>query len=119
MGKNFYLDEPCTVKGFLSVTDTSLVWKDRPVEFDIKLTQGVTTSHQAQYTWTVPSGVWTHRKSLFQGDPEELVRLFHRDRIRQNRLEKAGHLSHKWEVLHSVLKTSGQDSLSSFFLGID
>jgi hypothetical protein len=48
--------------------------------FDIKLTQGVATSLHAQYSWTIPRGAWTHRRSSLQGDPEELVRLFHRER---------------------------------------
>jgi hypothetical protein len=91
-----------TPRGFVSVTPTSLDWKDRAGEFDIKLTQGVGTSLHAQYSWTVPSGAWTHRRPLFRGDPEELVRLFHRDRVRQERLEKAGHRSPKWEVLRSL-----------------
>jgi hypothetical protein len=80
--RDFYLDEPCAVKGFVSVTPTSIVWKDRAGGFDVKLTQGVATSIHAQYSWTIPSGPWTHRRTLFRGDPEELVRLFHRDRVR-------------------------------------
>jgi len=87
VGRDFYLDEPCTARGFVSVAPTSLAWKDRVGEFDIKVTQGVATSLHAQYSWTVPSGAWTHRRALFRGDPEDLVRLFHRDRVRQERLE--------------------------------
>ena len=67
VGRDFYLDEPCTARGFVSVTPTSLAWKDRADEFDIKLTQGVATSVHAQYSWTVPSGAWTHRRALFRG----------------------------------------------------
>ncbi len=89
------------------MTPTSLAWKDRAVEFDIKLTQGVATLLHAQYSWTVPSGAWTHRRALFRGDPEELVRLFHRDRVRQERLKKAGHRSPKWEVLRSLQQVYG------------
>ena len=73
VGRNFYLDEPCAATGFVSVTPTSLAWKDRAGEFDIKLTQGVATSLHAQYSWAIPSGAWTHRRALFRGDPEELV----------------------------------------------
>jgi len=107
VGRDFYLDEPCTARGFVSVAPTSLAWKDRAGKFDIKLTQGVATSLHAQYSWTVPSGAWTHRRALFRGDPEELVRLFHRDRVRQERLEKAGHRSPKWEVLRSLQQVYG------------
>ena len=109
VGRDFYLDEPCTARGFVSVAPTSLAWKDRAGKFDIKLTQGVATSLHAQYSWTVPSGAWTHRRALFRGDPEELVRLFHRDRVRQERLEKVGHRSPKWEVLRSLQQVYGQE----------
>ena len=37
VGRDFYLDEPCSVKGFVSVTPTSLAWKDRAGGADIKL----------------------------------------------------------------------------------
>jgi hypothetical protein len=107
VGRDFYLDELCTAKRFVSVTPTSLAWKDRAGEFDIKLTQGVATSLHAQYIWTVPIGVWTHRRAIFRGDPEELVRLFHKDRGRQERMEKAGHRSPKWEVLRSLQQVYG------------
>jgi hypothetical protein len=75
VGRDFYLDEPCAAKGFVSVTPTSLVWKDRAGKFDMKFTQGVATSIHAQYSWTVPSGAWAHRRALFRGDAAELVRL--------------------------------------------
>ncbi len=39
--------------------------------------------------------------------PEEFVRLFHRDRVRQDRLEEAGHRSPKWEVLRSLQQGYG------------
>jgi hypothetical protein len=74
--RDFYLDEPYPEKGFVSVTPTSLVWKYRAVEFDIKICQEVATSLLAQYSWTVPIGVWTHRRALFRGDPGEPVRSF-------------------------------------------
>ena len=37
----------------------------------------------------------------------ELVRLFHRDRVRQERLEKTGHRSPKWEALRSLQQVYG------------
>ena len=89
------------------MTPTSIAWEDRAGGFDVKLTQGVATWLHAQYSWTIPSGAWTHRRTLFRGDPEELVRLFHRDRVRQGRLEKAGHCSPKWEVLRSLKQVYG------------
>ncbi len=39
-----------------------------------------------------------------RGDPEELVRLFHKGRVRQERLEKAGHCSPQWEALRSSVQ---------------
>ncbi len=42
---------------FESVTPTSLDWKGRAGEFDITLTQGVSTSIHAHYRWTVPMGI--------------------------------------------------------------
>jgi len=42
--------------------------------YEVKLTQGLAVSLQAQYSWTIPSGAWTHRRALFKGEPEELVR---------------------------------------------
>ena len=57
------------LKEFVSVMSTSLSWRYRAGEFDIKLTQGVATSIHVQYNWTIPIGVWTHRKTLFGGDP--------------------------------------------------
>ena len=44
---------------------------------------------QVQYSWTIPSGAWTHRRAHFKGEPEELVRLLHSDKLRQEKLEKA------------------------------
>jgi hypothetical protein len=63
--------------------------------------------NHTQRKGTVPSGAWTHRRALFRGDPEKLVRLFHRDRVRRERLEKAGHRSPKWEVLLSLKQVHG------------
>jgi hypothetical protein len=102
------LEETNDGNRFVSVTPTSLAWKDRVGEFDIKLTQGVwvATSLHAQYSWTVPRGAWTHRRTLFRDDPEELVRLY-RDRVWQEWLEKAGHRSPEWEVLRSLQQVYG------------
>ena len=47
------------------------------------------------------------QKDPLSGDPEELVRLFHRDRVWQEKLEKAGHRSPKWEVLRSLQQVYG------------
>ena len=44
MGKNFVLDEVGPVKGFVSVSPVSFVWKDRVVRFEVKLTQGLVVS---------------------------------------------------------------------------
>ena len=62
VGKNFFLDEVGLVKGFVSVTPVSLVWKDRVVRYEVKLTQGLTVSLQVQRSWTIPNGSWTHRR---------------------------------------------------------
>ncbi len=56
MGKNFFLDEVGPVRGFVSVAPVSLVWKDRVGRFEVKLTQGLSVSLQAQYSWTIPIG---------------------------------------------------------------
>jgi hypothetical protein len=47
VGKNFFLDEVGSVKGFVSVTPVSLAWKDRVGRFEVKLTQGMVVSLQA------------------------------------------------------------------------
>jgi hypothetical protein len=73
----------------------------------VKLTQGLVVSLHAQYSWTIPSGVWTHRRDPFRGEPEELVRMFHSERLRQEALEKTGHCSPKWTVLRSLQKVYG------------
>ena len=83
-GKNFFLDEKCPVRGFVSVTPTSLTWKDKVGRYEVKLTQGLTVSLHVQYSWTIP-------RALFRGEPEELVRVFHIERLRQEALEKTGH----------------------------
>ena len=75
--------------------------------YEVKLTQGLTVSLQTQYSWTIPSGAWTHRRAQFKGEPKELVRLFHSDRLRQETLEKAGHCSHTWAVLQSLQRVYG------------
>ena len=64
MGKNFFLDETCPVRDFVSVD---------PVSLD--------------------------RRTHFRGELEDLVRLFHSDRLRQETLEKTGHRSPTWVVL--------------------
>ena len=99
VGKNFFLDESCLVQGFVSVAPTSLAWKDKVGRYEVKLTQGLAVSLHAQHSWTIPIGAWTHRRSLFRGEPEELVRVFHSERLRHEALEKAGHFSPKWTVL--------------------
>ncbi len=91
MGKIFFLDEACPVWGFVSVVPFSLPWKDKVGRYEVKLTQGLAVSLQIQYSWTIPKGTWTHRRVHLRGEPEELVRLFHSDRMRQEALEKAGH----------------------------
>ena len=75
--------------------------------FEVKLTQGLVVSPQAKYSWTNPSGSWTHRRSNFKGEPEELVKLFHSGRLRQETLEKAGHHSPTWTVSRSLQKVYG------------
>ena len=107
VGKNFFLDEKCPVQGFVSVTPVSLAWKDKVGSYEVKLTQGLAVSMQAQYNWTIPSGAWTHRRAHFRGEPEELVRLLHTDKLRQEKLEKAGHRSPTWAVLRSLQKVFG------------
>ena len=99
MGKNIFLDEVGSVRGFVSVTPVSLAWKDRVGRFEVKLTQGLTVSLQTQYSWTIPSGAWTHRRAHFKGEPEELVQLFHSGSLREETLEQAGHRSLTWTVL--------------------
>ena len=88
MGENFFLDETCPVWGFVSVSPVSIVWRDKEGSYEVKLTQGLSVSLQRQYIWTIPSGAWTHRRAHFRGEPEELVRLFHSERLRQATLEK-------------------------------
>jgi hypothetical protein len=78
---DFFLDEECPVRGFASVAPVSL---------------------HVQYNWTIPSGAWTHRRTLFKRESEELVRVFHSELLRQKALEKAGHCSPKWTVLRSL-----------------
>ncbi len=107
VGKNYLLDEKCPVRGFVSVAPTSLVWKDRVGSYEVKLTQGLPVSLHAQYSWTIPSGAWTHRLALFRGEPEKLVRVFHNERLRQEVLEKTGHCSPKWTVLRSLQQVYG------------
>jgi hypothetical protein len=44
VGKNFFLDEKCPVRGFVSVAPTSLAWKDKVGKYEVKLTQGLAVS---------------------------------------------------------------------------
>ncbi len=81
---------------------TSLAWKDKVGNYEVNLTQGIAVSLHAQYSWTIPSGAWTHRRALFREDPEKLVRVIHNERLRQEALEKGGHCSPKWTVLCSL-----------------
>ncbi len=103
VGKNFFLDEKCQVRGFVSVAPTSLTWKDKVGRYEVKLTQGLAVSLHVQYSWTILIGAWTPCRVLFRGEPEELVRVFHSERLRQEALEKTGHSSPKWTVLRSLL----------------
>jgi len=107
VGQDFFLDEDCPARGFVSVTPSSLAWKDKVGKYEVKLTQGLAVSLHVQYTWTIPNGAWTHRRALFKGEPEELVRVFHNDRLRQEALEKQGHCSPTWTVLRSLQKVYG------------
>ncbi len=61
----------------------------------------------AQYSETIPSGECTHRRALFKGEPEEVVGMFHSERLRQEALEKTGHGSPKWTVLRSLQQVYG------------
>ena len=47
VGKNFFLDEKCPVRVFVSVATTSLVWKDKVGRYEVKLTQGLAVSLHA------------------------------------------------------------------------
>ena len=107
MGKNYLLDEKCPVRGFVSVAPTSLSWKDKVGRYEVNLTQGLVVSLHAQYSWTIPNGTWTHHRTLFRREPEELVRVFHNERVRQETLEKTGHCSPKWTVLRSLQQVYG------------
>jgi hypothetical protein len=107
VGKNYLLDEKCSVRGFVSVAPTSLAWKDKVGNYEVKLTQGLAVSLHAQYSWTIPSGSWTHRRALFREDPEKLVRVVHNERLRQETLENSGHCSPKWTVLLSLQQVYG------------
>ncbi len=75
--------------------------------FEVKLTQGLEVSLQAQYSWTIPSGSWTHRRAHFKGEPKELIKLFHNGRLRQETPERAVHRSPTWTVLCSLQKVYG------------
>jgi hypothetical protein len=44
VGKNYLLDEKCPVQGFVSVAPTSLSWKDKVGNYEVKLTQGLAVS---------------------------------------------------------------------------
>ena len=99
VGKDFFLYESCPVKFFVSVVPVSLAWIDKVGRYEVTLTQGLAVSLQVQHSWTIPIGVWTHRRAHFRGEPEELGRLFHSDRMRQESLEKAGHCSPTWAML--------------------
>ena len=107
VGKSYLLDEKCPVRGFVSVVPTSLAWKDKVGDYEVKLTQGLAVSLHAQYSWTIPSGAWTHRRALFREEPEKLVRVVHNERLRQEALEKGGHCSPKWTVLRSLQQVYG------------
>jgi hypothetical protein len=118
VGKNYLLDEKCPVRAFVSVAPTSLAWKDQVGNYEVKLTQGLAVSLHAQYSWTIPSGAWTHCRALFREDwthcralfredSEKLVRVVHNERLRQEALEKGGHCSPKWTVLRSLQQVYG------------
>ena len=79
--------------------------------YEVKMNQGLAVSLNAQYSWTVPNGAWTHRRALFRGEPEELVRVFHIERLRQEALEKAGHCSPTWTVLRSLQRVYGAKNI--------
>ncbi len=49
VGKNYLLDEKFPVRGFVSVAPTSLAWKDKVGNYEVKLTQGLAVSLHAQY----------------------------------------------------------------------
>ena len=50
------MDEPCPVKGFVSVVHSSLAWKDKVGMYEVKLTQGPTVSLYEQHSLTIPIG---------------------------------------------------------------
>ena len=114
VGKNFFLDDSCPMQGFVSVAPTSLAWRDKVGRYEVKLTHGLAVSLNAQYSWTVPSGAWTHRRALFRGEPEELVRVFHSECLRQEALEKAGHCSPTWTVLRSLQRVYGAKKIRTW-----
>jgi hypothetical protein len=41
VGKNFFLDEKCQVRGFVLVTPILLTWKDKVGRYEVKLTLGM------------------------------------------------------------------------------
>ena len=47
VGRDFFLDEDCPARGFVSVTPSSLAWKDKVGQYEVKLTQGLAVSLHA------------------------------------------------------------------------
>ncbi len=103
-----------TSEGFVSVAPVSLVWKDRVGRFEVKLTQGLVVSLQTQYSSTIPNGAWTHRRTHFKGEPEELIKLFHNGRLRQETLERVRHRSPTWTVMSSLQKVYGSKRIRGY-----
>ena len=74
------LDESCPVQGFVSVAPVSLVWKDKMGRYEVKLDQGLAVSLESQHSWTIPNGVWTHRRDHFRGELKGLQLVLRRSR---------------------------------------
>ena len=111
VGRDVLLDEElpraATGQGYVSVTETSLLWKDSHHE-QIFTYQGLTTNMDLDNSWTVMSGIWHHLQAQNKAtNAGELARFLSSEIKYQNSLETQGYRSPTWRLLRALQNVHG------------
>ena len=111
VGRDVFLDEElpraATGQGYVSVTETSLLWKDSHHE-QIFTYQGLTTNMDLDNSWTVMSGIWHHLQAQNKAtNTGELARFLSSEIKYQNSLETQGYRSPTWRLLRALQNVHG------------
>ena len=106
VGQDLFLDEelpkPASRQGYVSVTETSLIWKSSS-NSQIFTYQGLTTNMDLEHGWTVMSSIWHHLRAHHTTvDEHDFTRFISSEVQHQQRIETEGYRSPSWRMLKAL-----------------